>query len=84
MAELIANVQDALLKRQEVERLTGLGRSAIYARMDPKHPQYDPKFPKPVPISGPVDRPAAVRWVSSEVTTWIKARIAARDNRQAA
>lgn len=28
MAELITAVTDALLKRQEVERLTGLGRSA--------------------------------------------------------
>lgn len=69
----------SLLKRQDVERLTGLGRSAIYARMNPNHKHHDPSFPKPVPISGPLNNPAAVRWVSSEVDAWIKARISARD-----
>lgn len=74
----------ALLKRQEVERLVGLGHAAIYARMNPSHPQYDPSFPKPVPVSGPINKPVAVRWVSTEVQEWIKARIAARDTHQAA
>lgn len=78
MAELIANVQDALLKRQEVERLTGLGRSALYSRLNPSHPMHDPTFPKPVPMSGPADRPTCVRWVQSEVSEWIQARIRAR------
>ena len=84
MAELLATIKDALLKRQEVERLTSLGRSAIYARLNPQHPQYDPSFPKPVPIGGDPGRATAVRWVASEVSTWIQARIAARDSRQAA
>jgi prophage regulatory protein len=79
MNELISHVKDALLKRQEVERLVGLGHSALYSRMDPKHPQYDPTFPKPVPMGT-----TAVRWVASEVNAWIKARIVERDNRQAA
>lgn len=79
MAEFVA-----LLKRLEVERRTALGRSAIYARMNPNHKMYDPTFPKPVHISGPLDKPAAVRWVSSEVDAWIKAQIAARNTRQAA
>lgn len=74
MAEL-----NALLRRQDVEKLTGLGRSAIYARLDPNHPQHDPAFPKPVPMGT-----HAVRWVESEVSAWIHTRIAARDSRQAA
>jgi len=84
MTDLIHTAKEALLKRQEVERLTGLGRSAIYARMDPKHPQHDPTFPKPVPLGGSVDKATCVRWVSSEVFAWIKARIAERDNNQQA
>jgi prophage regulatory protein len=80
MVELTNAVTDALLKRQEVERVTGLGRSAIYARMDPEHPQYDPSFPVPVPVGS-----NAVRWVASEVDAWVAARIAERDRlRQAA
>jgi prophage regulatory protein len=81
MAEIINAVKDALLKRQELERASGLGKSAIYARMDSNHPQYDPTFPKPVAIGGTQEKPTAVRWVASEVDAWIHARIAARDNR---
>jgi len=84
MAELLHHVKDALLKRQDVERLTGLGRSAIYARLNPDHPQHDPSFPKPVPMGGTPDRATSVRWVASEVDTWISAKVAARDNRLAA
>ncbi len=84
MAELPHHVKDALLKRQEVERLTALGRSAIYARLNPDHPQHDPSFPKPVPMGGTPDRATCVRWVASEVEAWIRARIDARDTRLAA
>lgn len=76
--------KSALLRRQEVERLTGLGRSAIYARMDARHPQHDPDFPKPVQIGGSAGKATCVRWVSTEVEQWIHARIAARDNRKVA
>lgn len=75
MAELIEHVKEALLKRQEVERLTGLGRSAIYARLNQKHTQYDPDFPSPVSVGGRADTPTAVRWVESEVQAWIKLQI---------
>jgi prophage regulatory protein len=83
MAELITAVKNALLRRQEVERLTGLGRSAIYSRLDPNNSQHDPTFPRPVPL-GSAGSTHAVRWVSGEVDAWIKARIAERDNRKAA
>lgn len=84
MAELISAVKDALLKRQEVERLTGLGRSAIYSRLDSSHPQHDPSFPRPVALSGSDSRPTCVRWVASEVDAWIQSRIMARDAKSAA
>jgi len=84
MAEQHSHVKDALLKRQDVERLTSLGRSAIYARLNASHPQHDPTFPKPVPMGGAPDKATCVRWVASEVDAWIHARIAARDNHRAA
>jgi prophage regulatory protein len=80
----MSQLLEALLKRAEVEKATGMGRSAIYARMNPGHKLYDPTFPRPVPIGGSSDSPSAVRWVASEVDAWIQARIEARDNRRAA
>lgn len=57
-----------LLKRQQVEQLTSVGRSHLYAMMA------DDKFPRPVNLSG-----GRVAWLASEVHDWILARIAERD-----
>ena len=57
-----------ILRRPEVERVTGLPRSTIYEKMARG------EFPKPVPLSG-----RAVGWLESEIADWQKARIAARD-----
>ncbi len=75
MAELLANIKDALLRRQEVERMTGLGKSAIYARLNPQHSQHDASFPKPVALGGRPEAPTCVRWVESEVQAWIAEQI---------
>jgi prophage regulatory protein len=56
------------LRRQEVEHVTGLGRSTIYDKMAAG------EFPKPVPISS-----GAVGWLESEIAAWQEKRIAARD-----
>jgi len=58
---------DRFLRRPEVEHVTGLGRSTIYAKMD------SGEFPKPVPLSG-----GAVGWLESEIAAWQEKRIAAR------
>ena len=51
---------DKLVRRGEVERLTGLSRSHIYALMKVG------KFPTQVSIS-----PGSVRWKLSEITAWM-------------
>ena len=61
--------QEALLRRREVERRTGNGRSVIYDLMARS------LFPKQVSIG-----PRAVAWVESEVNAWVAARIAERDH----
>lgn len=71
MAELLQNIKEALLRRQEVERLTSIGRSALYERTNPTSRYYDPDFPKPVSIGGG----NSVRWVASEVQNWIALKI---------
>lgn len=60
------------LRRPEVERTTGLGRSTIYKKME------DGTFPKTVPISG-----GAVGWLASEIEEWMAARVGERDSAEA-
>jgi len=57
-----------ILRRPEVSRRTGLGRSAIYAAIQ------EGRFPRPVKIG-----PRAVGWVLAEIDTWCVERIKARD-----
>jgi prophage regulatory protein len=56
---------ERLLRRSEVERITGLSRSSIYQRN-----LTDPDWPKPIHIG-----PNTVAWVESEVMAWIHRRI---------
>ena len=56
----------ALLRRKQVEALTGLSRSSIYALMAKKD------FPPAIPLTA-----RAVAWTSESIDAWIKSRIAA-------
>lgn len=58
--------QPRLIKRPEVQRITGLSRTGIYDRVRRG------EFPAPVSLGG-----SAVAWVQAEVNTWIQARIEA-------
>ena len=49
---------DRLLRRAEVERMVGLRRSALYAKMERG------EFPRPLKIG------RAVRWISHEIRAW--------------
>ncbi|MFZ5532874.1 MAG: helix-turn-helix transcriptional regulator [Pseudomonadota bacterium] len=71
-----ANPPLVIIRRREVERRTGLGRSSIYARIRPSPTRpndFDPTFPKPVAIGG-----RAVGWIAAEVDAWIAAQAAKR------
>lgn len=57
---------ESLLRLPEVERRTGLKRSAIYQHIERK------EFPKPIQLTR-----KAVAWPESEVNGWISAKIAA-------
>ena len=52
-----------LLRRREVEKITGIGRSTIYRFMQ------EGDFPRPVKVG-----PSAVRWRESEVNAWVESR----------
>ena len=58
---------DRLLRRREVEKVTGLARSSIYRYMQ------EGNFPRPLRVG-----PAAVRWKASDITDWLESRPVAR------
>lgn len=64
-----------LLRRTQVEDMTGLKRSSIYNRLNPESKHYDPKFPKPISLSS--NEKGSVAWIASEVVAWIEQKIEA-------
>ena len=61
-----------ILRRDAVERLTGLRRSTLYAKIAKS------EFPRPIKLGE-----RAVGWLESEVRAWQDARIAERDSKAA-
>jgi prophage regulatory protein len=69
LEECTAQQRIVFLRRKEVEQMTGLSRSSIYAAMDKG------EFPASVHLSA-----KSVAWVESEVIEWAQRRIAQRDS----
>jgi prophage regulatory protein len=55
----------AILRLREVQNRTGLSRSTIYDRLDPKSKRYDPAFPRPVALGV-----RAIGFHAHEVARW--------------
>lgn len=53
-----------MLRRPDVERVTGLSRSSIYLRIA------NGSFPKPISLGG-----RAVGWLESEIRSWLDEQI---------
>lgn len=58
-----------MLRLKDVIARTGLSRSTIYDKINPKSRRYDSAFPKQVSLGV-----ASVGWVESEITNWIDGR----------
>ena len=58
---------DKLLRRRQIEEITGMSRSSIYRLMQ------SGEFPPRVRFG-----PTAVRWRASDVTSWLESRPVAR------
>lgn len=67
MRDSVLSPGDRFLRRDEVERLTGLSRSGIYKRKIS-----DPNFPSAVHLG-----PNSVAWIESEIRSWMEARVVA-------
>lgn len=64
-----------ILRLRQVTEKIGLGRSAIYDRLDARSPRHDPTFPRPVTLGGG----RAIGFVKSEVDDWLVAQISNRN-----
>ena len=58
---------DVLLRRPEVEKLTGRARSSLYADISAG------RMPSPIRIG-----PRAVAWLKSDIDAWLAQRVAER------
>lgn len=61
--------ETVLYRLPQVEAVTGLKRSSIYAKLDPRSKYFDPEMPRPVKIGK-----RAVAWDSSAVHNWKNTR----------
>lgn len=69
-----------LIRLPELIQLTGLSRSCIYLKLNPKSKYFDEFFPKPVPLSSEIR--GGVAWLLAEIQLWIESRIQARAERK--
>ena len=56
-------MEEKLLRRRDVEELTGLSRASVYRLIS------EGEFPRPVRVSA-----TAVRWKASDIAAWIRSR----------
>lgn len=62
-----------IIRIKGVELVTGLSKSTIYNKTNPKSSYYDVTFPKPVRLgAGSVG--GSVGWIEGEVFAWIQSR----------
>lgn len=59
------------IRFKQLTALVGLGKSAIYDRLDPDSPRHDPTFPKPFKL-GESGRAIAFDW--EEIQRWLDAQ----------
>ncbi|HHF0783035.1 TPA: AlpA family transcriptional regulator [Pseudomonas aeruginosa] len=63
------NNSDRVLRLKQVQEKTGLARSTIYDRLNPRSARFDNSFPKPFKIGL-----SAVGWLESGIDEWISKR----------
>ncbi len=65
-------VANRILRFPQVMEATGLSRSTIYNRLNPKHKNYDASFPRPAALG-----PRLVGWKEISIDQWIDETIKA-------
>ncbi|ODW58657.1 hypothetical protein BBL88_06350 [Vibrio parahaemolyticus] len=55
-----------ILRLKDIALLTGLSRSTIYDKQNPKSPRFDPTFPLKIQLGA-----RAVGWREKDINAWI-------------
>jgi prophage regulatory protein len=58
-----------VIRLPEIKAQTGLSRSSIYNKLNPKSKHYDPSFPSPIKLGM-----RSIGFYSHEVLAWIESR----------
>lgn len=80
--ELVVQPIKKIIRLKRVIELTGLSRSAIYDRLNPKSKRYDASFPKSIKLGTAQLNTCAVGWIEAEIQLWIEQRIQASQQPQ--
>jgi prophage regulatory protein len=67
------NSQLSILRLNRLTVKIGLGKSAIYDRLNSNSPRYDSTFPKPIKLGGGKNPP--IGFLESEIDGWITAQV---------
>jgi len=66
MQEKLINITNQIIRLKELVAMTGLSRSTIYDKQNPKSPRFDPSFPQKISLGT-----RAVGWFQREVEAWL-------------
>jgi prophage regulatory protein len=68
MKKQATSFTNQIIRMKEVQVITGLSRSTIYDKQNPKSSRFDPLFPKKIPLGA-----RAVGWFEEEAEGWLEA-----------
>ena len=66
MKEKTPAVSKRIVRLKELINITGLSRSTIYEKQNPKSPNFDAEFPRKINLGA-----RAVGWISLDVQAWL-------------
>lgn len=69
-----------IIRLKQVMAMTGLSRSTIYDRMNPKSSRYDASFPRSIKLGSNNLQSGAIGWEEGAIQQWIQQRIQACAN----
>lgn len=61
-----------VLRLKRLKEKTGISRSTVYNKINPKSKYYDAAFPKPIRLG-----PGSIGWLEVEVNAWLASRVLA-------
>lgn len=61
--------KNQILRLKQVRELSGIGRSTLYEKMNPKSKRYDATFPRPIKLSL-----SAIGWFEQDIIDWLNSK----------